>query len=161
MPTVIAEAFLNFTLTSGKTEQPPKPSLPAAVVMCRVHRAFVDLNCLLTGRPGLLSTIFRVLLQKTGVGRTALPGKVCRGAIMKLRPLDLETLLGGSRALPNRMLEFARLRQSFTITETCEIAATRPTDTQGRGMLLLKKSRTAKREMSAEFSMCELASRVK
>lgn len=56
MPTVIAEAFLNFTLTSGKTEQPPKPSLPAAVVMCRVHRAFVDLDCLLTGRPGLLNT---------------------------------------------------------------------------------------------------------
>ena len=84
-----------------------------------------------------------------------------RDAILNLRPLDFETLLGGSRALPNRMLEFARLRQSFTITETCEIAATRTTDPQGRGMLLLKKSRTAKREMSAEFSMCELASRVK
>lgn len=56
VPTGIREAFLNLTLISGKTEQPPKPSLPAAVVMCRVHRAFVDLNCLLTGRPGLLNT---------------------------------------------------------------------------------------------------------
>ncbi|THY54036.1 hypothetical protein D6C97_05866, partial [Aureobasidium pullulans] len=108
-----------------------------------------------------LHVIFRVLLQKIGGGRTASSGMAFRDAILNSRPLDFETLLGGSRALPNRMLEFARLRQSFTITETCEIAATRTTDTQGRGMLLLKKSRTAKREMSAKFSMCELASRVK
>lgn len=70
-----------------------------------------------------------------------------RDAILNSRPLDFETLLGGLRALPNRMLEFARLRQSFTITETCEIAATRPTDTQGRGILLLWNSRTANRGM--------------
>jgi len=56
VPTGIREAFLNLTLRSGKTEQPPKPSSPAAVVMCRVHRAFVDPKCLLTGRPGLPDT---------------------------------------------------------------------------------------------------------